>query len=292
MNLELGTDLLLADLLARLDPASAGTVVEIGLGRVNFTFQWARPRGHRCFAVEPLPTPVLRDACARHGVPLVEAAVAATDGEVDIFLGAVNGHDLPDVSSLNPRWWGASANARRVRAVTLPTLAAELALDTVTLLKIDTEGSEPAVVAGLHRIAAPVRPALVCFEYGGGGPRRDARGGWSEEFFAGTQSCLRDLQALGYRQALLLDESRAEPQLVDLAATADFAALFAPESTVGNLIALRDPIDAAWLAAHWRGFAPQFARALRRERWSYRWTWLRHHATRVRTGLLHRIGVR
>lgn len=292
MNTELGTDLLLADLFARLDPAHAGAIVEIGLGRVNFTFTWARPRGHRCFAVEPLPTPVLRDACARHGVPLVEAAVAATDGTVNIFLGAVNGHDLPDVSSLNPRWWGASANARRVRAVTLATLATELALDTVTLLKIDTEGSEPAVIAGLHRLAPRVRPELVCFEYGGGGTRRDARGGWSEEFFAGTQSCLRDLQALGYRQALLLDESRNEPHVVDLAAATDFAALFAPDSAVGNLIALRQPVDAAWLAARWTHFAPEFARAQRRERWAYRWTWMRHQAARVRAGILRRLGTR
>ena len=56
MDIEFATDLLCNRFLTILNSVETEAVLEIGLGSLNFSFQWAAPLGFRCLAVEPLPT--------------------------------------------------------------------------------------------------------------------------------------------------------------------------------------------------------------------------------------------
>jgi FkbM family methyltransferase len=124
--------------------------------------------GARVVAVEPQPLPlaVLRRLYGGNSrVALVGAAAGAAPGEAELRLDPLN----PTVASLSPEWRAQVARspgfsgirwreAHRVAVMTLDALIAEHGLPA--FCKIDVEGFEAAVLAGLTR---PI-PALS-FEY-------------------------------------------------------------------------------------------------------------------------------
>jgi FkbM family methyltransferase len=124
--------------------------------------------GCRVVALEPQPdfARVLRTLFARSdAVEIVEAAVAAASGEAWLSVS----ERTPTVSTLASKWRDARAHEpgfgavdwnrqQRVRTVTLDDLIARYG--EPAFVKVDVEGGEPAVLAGLSR---PV-PALS-FEY-------------------------------------------------------------------------------------------------------------------------------
>lgn len=236
MNIELATDLIAQGLLDRIDPARSGVVIEVGLGSVNYSFVWASRSGFRCYAIEPLPVPALVTACKEHGVVLTEAALAAERGTASIYLGELNGHAIADVSSLNSRWWGCGSTSWTVATLSLRDFFDDNQIEQVTLLKVDTEGSELVILREIGRLKPAQRPLVVCFEYGGGGLNGSGDGGWAPDFFTQTLEALEVLVAAGYREGFMLEEVLREPRSVALNNPEAIAAFFPVGARGGNLL--------------------------------------------------------
>lgn len=244
MNIEFASDLLCQRLLLRIDPSAQGSVVEVGLGSGNFSFEWAAPKGHRCIAVEPLPTQALIAAVQAHGVELIEAAMGSSAVEVPIYHGQLNGHDLPDISSLNPRWWGVSERCSMVPGLTLSDLCISKKIDLISLLKVDTEGTESDILSLLPALPRGKLPRLIVVEYGGGGKFGLGTGGWSPEFLQGTRKLLETLKSLDYQACVILEEARTFPIWKRGEAAFDINQLFSDDFIVGNLLFIHQSQDA------------------------------------------------
>ena len=244
MDTEFATDYLCQRFLKVLDPQAKGAIVEVGLGSLNYSFQWAAPLGYRCLAVEPLPTEGLILATSSRGVELIQAAMGATSGEVPIYHGELNGHKLPDISSLNPRWWGVSERCTVVPVMTLPDLCISKKIERISLLKVDTEGSEADILSLLPMLPRETLPRLLVVEYGGGGTLGSAAGGWSPEFFQGTQRLLDTAKELAYDSCIVLEKERMLPIFRRGPKAIDVSHLFKPNFQVGNLILIKDAQDA------------------------------------------------
>jgi FkbM family methyltransferase len=289
VNIELCTDLLAARFLERIDPGRTGAFIEVGLGGRDFSFTWAAPAGFRSYAVEPLPGEALIKECRQHGVALITAAVGREPGQAKIYVGNLNGRALPDISSLNPRWWGSGSEVRVVPVVSLKALFIEHGITKVSLLKIDTEGSERPIIESLTDLPDVALPQVVAFEYGGGGTRGEKGGGWAEEFFANTIGCLNTLKALGYRGGILIEAAHAAPQRVDFDAVESFDRLFPADARVGNFIAVREPLEEISFAASMAAIQPSLAREARHAARQQRMNWLRHQRIRLLMGIKRRL---
>ncbi len=239
MDVESSTELVLKTILTDLD--RSGAVVEVGLGSLNYSFQWAAPRGFRCLAVEPLPTSQLREAAAKYGVPILELAMSAESGEAPIYHGRLDGFDLPDISSLNPQWWGVSDQYTIVPTSTLIDFCRAQEVHEIALLKVDTEGSEADILSCLPDLPESNRPRLLMIEYGGGGvPRSSGTGGWAPEFQGKLMALLGNLESLHYRAVIVFEESNLVPVLHTGADAFDSDLLFPAAAQVGNLVFVRD----------------------------------------------------
>jgi FkbM family methyltransferase len=249
MDIEFATDHLCRGFLSSLDPSANGVVLEIGLGSGNFGFEWAAPLGYRCLAVEPLPTEALLISTRQHGVELVRAAMGAQSGEVPIYHGELHGRDLPDISSLNPRWWGVGDRQTIVPCLTLPELCSTSKLDRIALLKIDTEGAESEILSLAPALPSTTLPRIIVVEYGGGGDTRSSqKGGWTPEFFEGTRRLLEIARELGYSSTIVLELSQVLPKLRQGSEAFDADVLFDPNFEVGNLILIQNTQDAAQIS--------------------------------------------
>jgi len=245
MNFEFATDYLCSKFLGRLRPSTSGVVLEIGLGSLNYSFMWAAPLGFRCVAVEPLPVEALINSSNEHGVELVRAAMSDISGDIPIFHGELYGHDLVDISSLNPRWWGVGDRKTIVQCLTLPELCSTRSIDLIALMKIDTEGSENNILSMLRDFSFTSLPRIITVEYGGGGEASSCmRGGWAPEFFEGTRQLLNTLEELGYNCSIVLEENRILPKLRKSATAFDAEKIFESDFVVGNLLFIRDAKDA------------------------------------------------
>jgi FkbM family methyltransferase len=245
MDIEFATDHLCKRFLASLNSVETGIVLEIGLGSLNFSFQWAAPLGFRCVAVEPLPTESLLVATNQNGIELVVAAMGAQSGEVPIYHGVLHDHDLPDISSLNPRWWGVSERSSIVPCLTLPELCISRSIDRIALLKVDTEGSEYHIISLLPELQDSTKPRVITVEYGGGGHTRSSQtGGWAPEFLMGTRQLLEITQKEGYSATIVFESNRLFPKLRIGSEAFNVEKLFDPDFLVGNLLVVRDLDDA------------------------------------------------
>jgi len=140
----------------RFEPGPAPVILDCGanIGVACAWFKTVAP-GSRvtCFEPDPQTAAVLRENVARNGwtdVEVVEAALAAADGEADLF--GEPGSPLQTTRG--------GAGARRVRTVRLsPYVTGE-----VDLLKLDVEGAERAVTAELAASGALVRVRRLAME--------------------------------------------------------------------------------------------------------------------------------
>ncbi len=156
------------------------TVIDVGANFGYYTLLFGSlvgPKG-RVFAVEPNPAvlPKLRRSVNLNGLAgrttIVEAAAGAVD-EDETNLYVPDGE--PKNSTVVPRPEGLAAGSDRVykvRRVRLDGLAATV--PRIDLVKIDAEGAEQDVIAGLEGILRRDRPSLLA-EFNPG-KRADAAG--------------------------------------------------------------------------------------------------------------------
>lgn len=288
MNIELATDLLASELLKLTDPNKTGVVVEIGLGSGNYSFVWARSEGYRCHAIEPLPVPDLINACLRHGVHLTEAAISKARGTASIYLGELEGHSTPDVSSLNPRWWGCGHRSREVVTLSLKDFIVENRINQISLLKIDTEGSEFEIISNIASLNPEQKPLMVCFEYGGGGTNGSGAGGWAPEFLRKTIETIKSLIDAGYCEGVMLEESIRVPRCLMLKNGYSPERLFAGGERGGNLLFLRKRLGEKTLQYLVRSKQSSLDSDARRARLQRIKMEFDHYKIRATQGLKHR----
>jgi FkbM family methyltransferase len=113
-----------------------------------------------------MPSP--RERLLRHlklnGLPNVEcvaAAAGAEDGEADLFHVP---QELPTSSSLSLEFMSSASQLAHLRVPvrSLDRFLDERGMTGVDLVKVDTESTEPAVLAGLERTLRRDRPFVFC----------------------------------------------------------------------------------------------------------------------------------
>lgn len=144
----------------------AQTVLDVGanVGIFALVAALANPNAD-CYAFEPGPASgeVLRRNVERNPtarVTVVAAAVGASDGYVDIVWNPQHGHDLMARVAADGGDTGAGQIRQRVPMIALDSWARERQISTVDLVKIDVEGHERDVLAGMPTILSR-RPDLI-----------------------------------------------------------------------------------------------------------------------------------
>lgn len=164
-------------------PGAGELVIDGGAGIGEETLPLARavgPEGH-VIAIEAHPRTfrALERMCELNGltnVTCIEAALAAADGELTL---ADDPDDLANTV--------AAGGPLTVRARALDSLAGELALGQIGLLKLNIEGAERDAVLGMGRVLISARRAVVaCHDFRG-------------ETFAGAETVRAALEAAGFR---------------------------------------------------------------------------------------------
>ena len=146
--------------LAALDHAGPGDVLDIGANVGPYALLAGALSQRRVRAFEPVPdlAGVARATAATAGfdVEVAEVALGASDGIARLYLS-----DSSDTSnSLDPSF-RTSTSSIEVPVRTLDSWAAEHGLEPA-VLKIDTETTEPAVLAGAGGTVAARRPWIFC----------------------------------------------------------------------------------------------------------------------------------
>lgn len=143
--------------------AEARVVADVGAHVGLFTLLAGHANPHaQLFAFEPMPTTFRR--LQRHvelnglrHATLIEAAVGREEATAEIYF---TDPSLPCSTCLDPALLGAGL-ALQASPVRVTTLAAALGAAPLDLLKVDTEGTEPDVLAGLGSGLAQHLPTII-----------------------------------------------------------------------------------------------------------------------------------
>jgi FkbM family methyltransferase len=160
--------------LVRLRPElfQGGDILDVGanIGYTAVLFAGALAGNHKVYAFEPEPfnLELLAETIQRRGlgdriVP-VAAAVGVEEGSVELWINPAHPADH------RVRTVEFSAEVRGQKTVTVPMLSLdrfvrERGIAQVSFIKIDVQGFEPAVCAGMERILAENPAAAVGIEY-------------------------------------------------------------------------------------------------------------------------------
>jgi FkbM family methyltransferase len=157
----------------------AGAFVDIGANLGLFSAAMARSFPDRkVYAFEPVPATVRRAAATfalnnLTNVTLVGAAVGDTDSEI-VFYDAPGCSEyasaIPTDQPIKVKW-----HEIRVPCLRLDTVAPQLGISDIALLKIDVEGYEPKVIAGAEALIRRTQPNIV-YEYN---DRVASKAGWT-----------------------------------------------------------------------------------------------------------------
>lgn len=144
----------------------AGVVLDVGAHVGYFALLAAAANPHaRVLGFEPLRQihARLRRNIDLNGsqVELVDLAVGDRSGSAAFFH---VGHGIPSSSSLSQEFMATTSDveATEVEVVRLDAFVAAHELGRIDLVKIDTEATEPAVLAGMGQVLARDRPTIVC----------------------------------------------------------------------------------------------------------------------------------
>jgi FkbM family methyltransferase len=220
------------------DPQRKGMAIEIGVGSSNFYCLQYEEHGFKCIAIDPLPYLPFLKISSEKNIIFEECCIYDSEGEITFFVA-----DSPDLSSINADWWGVNDRAeKKVNAILLSTLLKRHRVETITFLKIDTEGSEYEIIKQLTDLASQQLPYILEFEYGGGGTKQSGDGGWSTPFFNKIIAVIKLLQGLNYKEGLILDSNDHEPFFFDLEKIDDPTNLFKPNYEYGNMLVFKTPV--------------------------------------------------
>jgi len=158
----------LPDVLLRTARHYGGVVIDVGANSGFYALLAAEARRDVVVhAFEPFP-PVAevlrRNIGSNHSGARVHVhplAVAETDGELTLYI--PRGSDAIETSaSLDPTFKDDVTDEVKTATVTLDRFWADAGRPTVTMMKIDTEGSEDRVLAGAAALVAGTRPVIFC----------------------------------------------------------------------------------------------------------------------------------
>ena len=174
-----------------VDPTRAA--IDIGAAEGVYAFFLQR-LALRCIAFEPNPSSHLGLKRALPGVEIHEAAVSAVEGDATLRIPVVNGIPYAGWGTIEPKNQLAELPRHVVDEIKIRTVRPDrMALGNIGFIKIDVEGHELDVLAGLSELLAKCRPNLL-IEIGG-----VQRGGSLAE----VRRCLDPLGYIGLR----LDDS-------------------------------------------------------------------------------------
>jgi FkbM family methyltransferase len=159
-----------ANLFFRL-ACNAQVIVDVGayVGYYSLIAAHANPSA-RAYAFEPLPK--IFERLTRHvelneladRVVCTQCAVGDINGEADFFYSQRS--DLPSSSSLSRAFMERSADASLrnipVAVITLDRFFQARGVDSIDLLKVDTETTEPQVLRGMLGMLQRCRPTIIC----------------------------------------------------------------------------------------------------------------------------------
>ena len=160
-----------------------GLVLDVG-ANLGYYALYAATLGCRVVAWEPIPTfgAFVRASAAINGLAHrveVRRAVASDAGGRNVtMLVPRTGWDISSVGGLNqagslhPTWRSVRAPAERLDDVVFPARG-----QRICALKLDTEGFEPAVVRGAHRLLRASPPRFLLLEYNPGAVERRMHSG-------------------------------------------------------------------------------------------------------------------
>jgi FkbM family methyltransferase len=140
----------------------AEVVFDVGAYVGYFALLGAAARsGNRAFAFEAVPA--LAEKCKRLAernpalsMDVVAAAVSRSDGRINLYVGDGTASDTSTDPTFRPNRPSVS-----VESITLDRFMADRKLDRVDLLKIDTESTEPDVLAGMGETVHRSRPTML-----------------------------------------------------------------------------------------------------------------------------------
>lgn len=217
----------LSDHITRLDPERLGWCVDVGIGEGDYYFEWFAQLGYKTLAIEPLPTEAARQAVESSGATFIEAALGATDGEVQL-------HTARGIHSTHKGLWGESEEVRTVSAMKWRQVIERVGIDRITALKLDIEGSEGIVIRQLWDCPLP---SVLSFEFGGVWARSSGCGQWSVQGVMELLVNLRELWKLEYREGVVISSGDSDRVLpIVLERRMDIEALFTPDCNWGNIV--------------------------------------------------------
>jgi FkbM family methyltransferase len=217
MRVEACCQALLRQILPDLDPQRQGLCIDVGVGTFAFYCELFAQLGFPTVAVEPSPSPSLKTLCQRHDISLLELCLSDRVGTQTLHLGQFAKVANSNFSSLSADWFGASGRTQSVATLDLNSLLNQVSANQITCFKLDIEGWEPVVIKQFQALPQPLLPAVVMFEYGGGGRFDQGNQGWSPQFLDGTLDCLRTLQQRGYDFSIMIDyASGTKAKIFDL----------------------------------------------------------------------------
>ncbi|NJL90237.1 MAG: FkbM family methyltransferase [Coleofasciculaceae cyanobacterium SM2_1_6] len=223
------TQAVVAELLPNLDSDRRGVCIDVGVGTFSFYCQTFAELGFTTLAIEPMPVPEVHTLCKTHNIKLIEACLSDHDGTQTLYLGAWDGKLDANFNTLKSSWFGASQETKEVVSFSLQGLLNSFHPQKVTCLKLDVEGYEAVIINQLAQLPDYLVPDIVVFEYSSG----------SAEFSGAAIECLKILQNLDYRTAIIIDASTRE-KFIDLKCPpVEIDKIFSLGLSWGNIVALR-----------------------------------------------------
>ncbi len=228
----------LTKLLHIYDKKRHGYAIDVGVGTYNFYCELFAKNNYKTIAIEPLPSERLLRIIRKNEIELVQACLTDETGETTIYTGIFENANCPDVSSINRDWWGVTnkSQAKIVKTITLSDIIQLFNIERITIIKMDTEGSEYNIIKQFGELPAKYFPEIIEFEYGGGSSKKLGIGGWEPKYFSKTINIIKLLNSLGYKYLLLYESTNKHIKYFELSKINDFESIFQPDYEYGDIL--------------------------------------------------------